>query len=94
MQWLTLILLFLGALPALCFPAGKGSTSTTVKPDPVIPGDYRVYDSKGNLKETWKADPVIPGHYRIEDRKGNPAGFIKPDPVSPGSYRETRSPNK
>ena len=80
------------ALPALCSAGDKGST--TVKPDPVIPGNYRVYDSKGQLKETWKADPVVPGQYRIEDSKGKPAGFIKPDPVSPGVYRGTPSPKK
>jgi hypothetical protein len=74
-------------LPALCSAGDKGSV--TIKPDPVIPGNYRVYDSKGQLKETWKADPLIPGQYRIEDRKGKPAGFIKPDPLVPGGYRGT-----
>jgi hypothetical protein len=74
---------------------GKGSTSgaVTVKPDPVVPGNYRVYDSKGNLKETLKPDPVVPGQYRIEDSKGKPAGFIKPDPLVPGGYQSTPSPS-
>jgi hypothetical protein len=72
------------ALPALCSAGDKGSV--TIKPDPVIPGNYRVYDSKGQLKETWKADPLIPGQYRIEDRNGKPAGTIRPDPLVPGEY--------
>ena len=72
-------------LPALCSAGDKGSV--TVKPDPVTPGSYRVYDGKGPLKQTLKPDPVIPGQYRIEDRSGKPAGFIKPDPVSLGVYR-------
>ena len=77
---------------ALCSAGDKGST--TVKPDPVIPGNYRVYDSKGQLKETWKADPLIPGQYRIEDTNGKPAGTIRPDPLTPGGYRGTPSLKK
>jgi hypothetical protein len=80
------------ALPALCSAGDKGSV--TVKPDPVNPENYRVYDNKGQLKETWKADPLIPGQYRIEDRNGRPAGFIKPDPLFPGAYRGTPLPKK
>ena len=79
------------AHPALCSAGDKGST--TVKPDPVIPGRYRVYDSKGNLKETLKPDPVVPGQYRIEDKNGKPAGFIKPDPLFPSQYRGTPAPS-
>ena len=77
-------------LPALCSAGDKGSV--TVKPDPVIPGNYRVYDSKAQLKQTLKPDPVIPGQYRIEDRSGKPAEYLKPDPVSPGGYKSTPSP--
>ena len=79
------------ALPALCSAGGKGSTSgsVTVKPDPVIPGNYRVYDSKGNWTGTVKPDPVVPGQWKIEDSKGGPAGMIKPDPLVPGGYRGT-----
>jgi hypothetical protein len=73
------------AIPALCSAGDKGSV--TVKPDPVIPGNYRVYDSKGQLKETLRPDPLIPGQYRIEDKNGNPAGTIRPDPLFPGGYR-------
>ena len=82
------------AVPALCFAEGKGSGSVAIKPDPVIPGNYRFYDNKRQLKETLKPDPLIPGQYRIEDKNGKPAGFIKPDPVSPGSYRGTPEPKK
>jgi len=78
-------------LPALCSAGYNGSV--TVKPDPVIPGNYCVYDSKGQLKQTLKPDPAIPGQYRIEDRDGKPAGFIKPDPVSPGGCRGTPEPS-
>jgi hypothetical protein len=85
-----LVFLLWVAVPALCFAGDKGFT--TVKPDPVIPGNYRVYDSKGQLKETWKADPVVPGQYRIEDRNGKSAGTIRPDPLVPGGYRSTPSP--
>jgi hypothetical protein len=87
-RWAVALMLWV-AVPA--FAAGKGSTSgaVTVKPDPVVPGNYRVYDSKGNLKETLKPDPVIPGQFRIEDKDGKPAGFIKPDPLNPGQYRGT-----
>jgi hypothetical protein len=52
------------AVPALCFAGGRGSGSVTVKPDPVVPGNYRVYDNKGILKETLKPDPLVPGRYR------------------------------
>jgi hypothetical protein len=87
-RWVVaLMLCVFVAIPALCFAGDKGTT--TVKPDPVIPGSYRVYDNKGQFKQTLKPDPVIPGQYRIEDRKGKPAGFIKPDPVSLGQYRGT-----
>jgi hypothetical protein len=69
---------------------GRGSTyGSTVKPDPVSPGQYRTYDSKGNWTGTLKPDPVQPGQYRIEDKNGKPAGFIKPDPLNPGQYRGT-----
>jgi hypothetical protein len=91
---MVLLLCVFVALPALCSAADKGSV--TIKPDPVIPGNYRVYDNKGQLKETWKADPLIPGQYRIEDSKGKPAGTIRPDPLVPGGYRVTpsQSPKK
>jgi hypothetical protein len=94
-RW-ALILMLCVAVPALCFAAGKGSTSgaVTVKPDPISPGNYRVFDNKGQLKETWKADPVVPGQFRIEDKDGKPAGMIKPDPLNPGDYLETPAPNK
>jgi hypothetical protein len=82
------------AVPALCFAVGKGSGTVAVKPDQVVSGNYRVYDSKGNLKETLKPDPVVPGQYRIEDKDGKPAGFIKPDPLVPGGYRGTPAPKK
>jgi len=87
-RWAVALMLCV-AVPALCLAGGKGSGSVTVKPDPVVYGNYRVYDSKGNLKEILKPDPVIPGQYRIEDRNGKPAGMIKPDPLVPGGYRGT-----
>jgi hypothetical protein len=70
-------------LQALAIAALVIQATVTVKPDPVVPGNYRVYDSKGNFKETIKPDPVVPGQYRIEDKDGKPAGFIKPDPLVP-----------
>jgi hypothetical protein len=71
-----------------------GGAAVLVKPDPVVPGNYRTYDSKGNWTGTIKSDPVQPGQYRIEDKNGKPAGFIKPDPVSPGQYRGTPAPKR
>jgi hypothetical protein len=88
-RWAVALMLCV-AFPALCLAEGKGSV---VKPDPVVPGNYRVYDSKGNLTETIKPDPVVPGQYRIEDKDGKPAGMIKPDPLIPGGYRSTPSPS-
>ena len=94
-RWsVALMLCVFVAVPDLCFAEGKGPGSVLVKPDPVVPGQYRVYDDKGNLKETLKPDPVIPGQYRIEDKNGKPAGFLKPDSVSPGQYRGTPAPKK
>jgi hypothetical protein len=63
-------------IPFLCSAGDKGSA--VVKPDPIAPGNYRVYDSKGQLKQTLKPDPLIPGQYRIEDRNGKPAGMTGP----------------
>jgi hypothetical protein len=82
---LVLLLCVFVLLPFLCSAGDKGSI--VVKPDPVVSGQYRVYDSKGRLKQTLKSDPVIPGQYRIEDRNGKPAGMIRPDPLIPGGYR-------
>jgi len=90
---LVLMLCVFVALPAVCSAGGKQSGSVTVKPGPVIPGNYRVYDSKGQLKQTLKPDPVVPGQYRIQDQNGKPAGFIKPDPLVPGGYRGTPTPS-
>lgn len=81
-------------LQALAIAALVIQATVPVKPDPVVPGNYRVYDNKGNLKETLKPDPVIPGQYRIEDKNGKPAGFIKPDPLVPGGYRVPPTPKK
>jgi hypothetical protein len=95
-RWaLILMLCVFVAAPGLCVAGarswssssgsgGKGSTyGSTVKADPVVPGNYRTYDSKGNWTGTVKPDPVQPGQYRIEDKNGKPAGFIKPDPLVP-----------